>query len=130
MTKAVDEILTGQKSLDLSQENFPVLNKTEDNQIDEVKVAGEVWRRSLKNVSHSIVEPRSHRGHTLKEEDDKPKDPFFAGNPSPGDGCNKIQTKGITHPKKFEDFTKGSFDSLLVKDVRCLSIREEPQQDP
>ena len=50
-TKAVDKIITKQKSFDLSLENFPVLNKTEDSQIDEVHDTGENCRRNSKKYA-------------------------------------------------------------------------------
>ena len=117
-TKAVDEILTGQKSLDLSRENFPVLNKTEDNQIVEVQVADEAWKRNLKNVSHSIVEPRSHRGYTLKEGDDKPKNFILPGTPLQEMVASKSKeneqlVKESPTPQKIEDFRKGFVSKMF-----------------
>ena len=41
-TKVVDEMLTRQMSLGISQENFPALNKTVDDQIDKVDIASGV----------------------------------------------------------------------------------------
>ena len=112
-TKAVDKILTGWKNPDLTPENFPVLNKTEDNQIEEAHDTGENGRKNSKNMPNSIVEPRSHRGHTLKEEDDKPKNSNLPG----------------SIPLQ-EMVTSKSEEKELVRNVKSLSISEKTQQDP
>ena len=202
-TKDIEKIPTGQKSLDLSQEIFPVLNKTEDNQIKEVHDTSKVWQNSLKNVSYSIVEPKSHRGCILGEENDKPRNFILPGSPlqemvsteskenkqlieepltqqkfkdfTKGFGAKMFETRGFFDekpvtilkriqspqderrfqlnndleslladdykennnkekppflPASLEWFHLGSFEAPLVRDVRGLSIREEPQQVP
>ena len=153
-TKAVDKIITKQKSFDLSLENFPVLNKTEDSQIDEVHDTGENWRRNSKNMPHSIVEPKGHRGHILKEEDDKPKNSILPGctpfqemvaskseekeqlvkeSPTPPKHDYKEDNNGEKPPflpASLEWFHLGSFEAPLVRNVKNLSISEKIQQDP
>ena len=120
-TKAVDKILTGRKNPDLTPENFPVMNKTEDNQIEETQDTGENGRKNSKNMPHLIVEPRSHRGHTLKEENDKPKNSISPGSiplqemvASKSEEKEQLVKESPT-PKKFENFTKGFGSKMLEK---------------
>ena len=142
-TKTVDKILAGRKSLDLSPENFPVLFKTEDNQIKEAHDTGENGRKNSKNMPHSIVEPRSHRGHILKEEDDKPKNSILPGcTPLQEMVASKSEEKEHDYkednngekppflPASLEWFHLGSFEAPLVRNVKNLSISEKTQQDP
>ena len=119
-TKDVDKIHTGQKSLGLSQEIFPVLNKTEDNQTKEVHDTSKVWQNSLKNVSYSIVEPKSHRGRILGEENDKPRNFTLPGSPlhemvSTKSKENKQLIEEPLTQQKFKDFTKGFGSKMLEK---------------
>ena len=153
-TKTVDKILAGRKSLDLSPENFPVLFKTEDNQIKEAHDTGENGRKNSKNMQNSIVEPRSHRGHILKEEDDKLKNSILPGSiplqemvASKSEEKEQLVKESHTPPKhdykednngekppflpaSLEWFHLGSFEAPLVRNVKNLSISEKTQQDP
>jgi len=164
---------TGQKSLNLSRENFPVLNKREDNKPKDLILPGSLplvkdlpthkkfedftkgfgakmlekygWVEgtAIGNKKGAIIAPliqsrgsfdgrpvtvykpitKTYEERRLqvvndlesllvddyKENSDKENAPFL--------------------PASLEWFHLGSFDAPLVRDIRGLSIREEPQQD-
>ena len=173
-TKAVDEMFTGQKSLDLYQENFPVLIKREDNKTKDFILPGSLplvknspthrkFEDFTKGFGAKMLEKYGWvKGTAIGNKTGAIIAPLFQSRES-FDGKPVTVFKPITKtyeekrlqvvndlesllvddyeenndmekapflPASLEWFHLGSFDAPLVRDVRGLSIGEEPQQDP
>lgn len=172
-SKAVDDMFTGQKSLDLSRENFPVLNKREDNKPKDLILPGSLplvkdlpthkkFEDFTKGFGAKMLEKYGWvEGTAIGNKKGAIIAPLFQSRES-FDGRPVTVYKPITKtyeerrlqvvndlesllvddykensdkenapflPASLEWFHLGSFDAPLVRDIRGLSIREEPQQD-